>query len=74
MSIFTTTPACTHLVAGTDRRGQTLYYTGRSGELFVSPDRRQAFIGWAESGAQGCASNLNRGTIIHGITFRAEAA
>lgn len=64
----------THLVTGVDQRGQTLYYTGAAGELFVSQDRRRAFIGWYESGALVVAQRLNRGTILHGITFRAEAA
>lgn len=74
MTPSTINPPATHLVTGTDQRGQTLYYTGAAGELFVSQDRRRAFIGWYESGAQVVATRLNRGSAIHGITFRAEAA
>lgn len=74
MTTSTINPPATHLVIGTDQRGQTLYYTGAAGELFVSQDRRRAFIGWYESGAQMVALRLNRGSAIHGITFRAEAA
>lgn len=74
MSTPTINPPATHLVIGTDARGQALYYTGAAGELFVSNDRRRAFIGWYESGAEVVAQRLNRGTAFHGITFRAEAA
>lgn len=67
-------PPATHIVTGSDASGKKVYYTGRAGEWFISPDRAQAFIGWYESGAQNVATRLNRGTPFHGVTFRAEAA
>jgi len=74
MTTSTINPPATHLVVGVDQAGRRVYYTGAAGEAFISTERERAFVGWYESGAQVVAARLNRGSAIHGITFRAEAA
>lgn len=63
----------THLVQGTTRDGQRVYYTGCAGDAFVSPERARAFVGWYETGAVRVAERLNKGTPFHGISFEAAA-
>lgn len=74
MTTSTINPPATHLVAGVDQAGRPVFYTGAAGEAFISTERERAFVGWYESGAQAVATRLNRGTCLHGITFRAEQA
>jgi hypothetical protein len=56
-------------VIGRTKEGKTLYYTGRAGQFFVNPEPQSAF--WYDSleAARRRATNLNVGTLIHGIRF-----
>jgi hypothetical protein len=57
------------LVRGVKADGTEVFYTGRAGDGFVSPDRADAFYGYTLEGARRQAAVLNQGTGIHGIRF-----
>lgn len=57
------------LVIGRTNEGNTVYYTGRAGSLFVSASLAEAFTYDSTEGARRRAANLNQMTPIHGIRF-----
>lgn len=57
------------LLRGTTREGKTVWYTGRAGDDWVSPHRKDAFTGFNWQGASQKAIKLNKLTVINGITF-----
>lgn len=59
-------------IKGVDAQGKTVWYTGRAGAGFVSPDKGEAFLGYNGEGAARQAKSLNRGSAIHGIRFEAD--
>ena len=56
-------------VVGRTADGGTVWYTGKSGAAFVSPDPNQAFMGYILEGARRRATFLNRGFALTGIWF-----
>ena len=56
-------------IVGRKADGSTVWYTGRSGEGFVSPNAKEAFLGYTVEGARLRALVLNRMTPLHGIHF-----
>ena len=56
-------------VIGRTEQGNTVYYTGRAGQLFVSPESGKAFDYPTLESARRRAMNLNQMTPIHGIRF-----
>jgi hypothetical protein len=57
------------IVRGLTRDGKEVFYTGRAGDAFVSPDRFQAFECETIATARERAKRFNRYTEIHGIHF-----
>jgi hypothetical protein len=43
-----------------NQKGETLYYTGKAGEKWLSPNSEEAFIGYSEQGALYRAGKLNK--------------
>lgn len=64
-----TTPLLKFFVIGRTREGETVYYTGRAGQAFVSPKPEEAFGYESLEVARRRAANFNRMTEIHGIRF-----
>lgn len=58
-----------YFVHGRDRNGNRVYYTGRAGAGFISPDGNEAFRYDSRQAAQARAMNLNRMTAAHGVHF-----
>lgn len=58
-----------HILIGRTRNGETVYYTGRAGALFVSQSISEAFRYDGIEAARRRASNLNQMTDAHGIRF-----
>ena len=58
-----------HIVIGRNLEGQTVYYTGRAGSLFVSTLAAEAFQYSGLEAARRRAMNLNQMTDLHGIRF-----
>lgn len=56
-------------VIGRTEKGDTVWYTGRAGSGFVSVNQADAFTYASVESARLRATNLNRGTAIHGIRF-----
>lgn len=56
-------------IAGTTEDGSRVWYTGRAGKLFVSPERAEAFLGYSLEGARAAAQRMNRFKSEHGIHF-----
>lgn len=56
-------------VIGRTREGETVYYTGRAGQAFVSKQAEEAFGYDGLEAARRRATNLNQMTEIHGIRF-----
>lgn len=61
-------------IKGTDASGNTVWYTGRAGAGWISPNRKDAFMGYSADGAARYASRFNETTPIHGIRFEAEVS
>jgi hypothetical protein len=61
-----------HVVVGRLADGSTVYYTGRAGLAFISPNAAEAFGGYSLDGARRMATTLNRGMAFHGVRFHAE--
>lgn len=47
-------------IIGRNSSGQTVYYTGKAGKYFVSPNPQDAFMGFSLEGARRKALQLNR--------------
>jgi hypothetical protein len=60
-------------IRGLTASGEVLWWTGRAGAEFVSPNEAEAFRGFTLEGARRKAAALNRGTAAHGILFVAVA-
>jgi hypothetical protein len=58
-----------YTVVGRDANGNTLYYTGKAGQGFVSTVAAAAFSYPSLESARRRATNLNQMTEIHGIRF-----
>ena len=58
-------------VVGRTNDGKTVWYTGRAGAAFVSPNAADAFVGYSPEHARVRAALLNAGTPLHGIHFYA---
>ena len=56
-------------VIGRTQTGETVFYTGRAGDGFVSSDPKDAFLYQSVDAARGRAKSLNGGTPLHGIWF-----
>jgi hypothetical protein len=56
-------------ITGIDNSGNRVWYTGRSGQGFVSHDHEDAFLGYTLNGARDKAAKLNKMTSLHGIYF-----
>ena len=63
-----------HIVRGLRRNGDEVFYTGRAGTGFVSPDVRDAFVYISHPSARNRATTLNHTEPIHGIWFIAMQA
>lgn len=61
--------AAEYKVIGRTREGETVYYTGRAGQAFVSKQAEEAFGYDGLEAARRRATNLNQMTEIHGIRF-----
>lgn len=58
-------------IVGRKADGSTVWYTGRAGEGWVSPEPRDAYLGYSLEGARRFATQQNRYTELHGIRFAA---
>jgi hypothetical protein len=58
-----------YIVQGRTADGNTVYYTGRAGQAFISTDKRDAFTYPSLNAARARATMLNQGTATHGIRF-----
>jgi len=56
-------------IVGRTINGDTVFYTGRAGEGWVSANPAEAFMGFSLEGARKRAIYLNRGLQLHGIFF-----
>jgi hypothetical protein len=56
-------------IVGRRSDGSTVWYTGRSGQAFVSENACDAFLGYSLEGARAKATRLNVMTPLHGIWF-----
>jgi hypothetical protein len=56
-------------ITGIDRNGDRVWYTGRSGQEFVSHNHEDAFLGYTLNGARDKAAKLNKMTSLHGVYF-----
>lgn len=56
-------------ITGVYADGSRVWYTGKAGSAFVSPNPKEAFLGYYLEGAQRCAARLNKMTALHGIRF-----
>ena len=59
------------IIRGLDNHGNEVFYTGKAGPAFVSPDESEAFDAFNLEGARRKATILNRMTKIHGYRFTA---
>lgn len=59
----------TSKIRGTTAQGEVVWFTGRAGAQFVSPNEAEAFAGYSLEGARRKAMQLNRATALHGICF-----
>ncbi len=59
----------TYMLKGIPRSGNSVYYTGRAGELWISILPRKAFEYETREAAQRKAAQFNVMTPIHGITW-----
>jgi hypothetical protein len=56
-------------VVGRTAEGNTVYYTGKAGKDFISPQMCDAFEYSSIDRARHRASLLNQGTDLHGVRF-----
>lgn len=58
----------THFLQATNTKGETVYYTGRAGEGWVSTNRAEAFMMGFEY-ARIKADNFNKWAMLHNLRF-----
>lgn len=58
-----------HILQGRDAEGNSVYYTGKAGQSFVSAKSEEAFGYDSLEAARRRATNLNQMTSIHGFRF-----
>lgn len=63
------TPHQQFFLIGRTNEGETVYYTGRAGQAFVSKQAEEAFGYDSLEGARRRATNLNQMSEIHGMRF-----
>ncbi len=59
----------TFILRGLDADGKEFFYTGRSGNGWISPSRDDSFFYHAMEVARNKAKNFNRMTALHGLWF-----
>jgi hypothetical protein len=65
----------TYIIRGRHANGTgEVFYTGRAGQEWVNPDRREAFTGYSLEGARRKARCLNEYCALHGYWFVAVPA
>ena len=65
-------PSTFFVVRGTKIEGSELYYTGRTGEGWISTDPKEAFVYQSRYVADRKAALINKGTWIHRVAFTAQ--
>ncbi len=58
----------THVLEATNALGEFVYYTGRTGDGWVSSDIREAF-GFTSSLGEARRDQFNSRSVLHGLTF-----
>ena len=58
-------------IVGRTASGETVWYTGRAGQGWISPDPKEAFLGFSLEGARSRAKQFNQMEFVHGIWFTA---
>lgn len=62
------------ILRGLDSNGREVFWTGRTGDFWVSEDRSEAFAALSLEGARRQATKFNAFTELHGLWFVAVSA